>query len=318
MITKIEHNGLVWINLDSPSAEEVAQIAKEYPIHPLVAEELTSLTVRPKVDVYEDTLYLILHFPFLTSPLSGTADTDNSKTGRGCEIDLVIGRDFLITSHYCPFPVISRFFKNAKKNEKFRKDNFGKYPSFLAFNLLRDVYISCLHRLDKIFMKIDKIEDIIFDENEKKTIKKISVLKRDVLDFRRSIHPHESVLASFDQVVKGHQHKHLFGTDFTHYLNDLTGEFTKLKSLTDTATEILEDLHKTNESLMTRRTNEIMKVLTVMAFITFPLVLISSLFGMNTVSTPLLGLRGDFWYIIIAMVIATFAMFMFFKSKKWL
>lgn len=306
MITTIKHNGITWINLESPSVKEVNEIAEHYPIHPLVAEELSSLTMRAKVDVYDHSLYLILHFP-ASNPIS------KSNIAGDCELDLVIGRDFLITTQYCSFSAFEKFLKNMKRKEDLRQSIFRNHAGFLAFNILKELYNSCTGQLDQLYLKINRIEKEIFDGGEKETVRDISMLRRDILDFRRTIYPHKSVLTSFEQSGKD-----FFNSDFHHYTNDLLGEYSKIKNFIESNKEIIETLHQTNESLLSTKTNEVMKTLAIMAFITFPLMLLSSVFGMNTVATPILGMKGDFWIITAIMIVGTFLMFLFFKKKKWL
>lgn len=306
MITTIKHNGITWINLESPSVKEVNEIAEHYPVHPLVTEELSSLTMRAKVDVYDHSLYLILHFP-LSNPII------KSNIAGDCELDLVIGRDFLITTNYCSFPVFEKLLKNVKRKENLRQAIFKNHAGFLAFNILKELYDSCIGQLDQLYLKINRIEKEIFNGGEKETVRDISMLRRDVLDFRRTIYPHESVLVSFEQ-----SGKNFFNSDFRHYANDLLGEYSKIRNSIESNKEIIETLHQTNESLLSTKTNEVMKTLTIMAFITFPLMLLSGVFGMNTVATPIIGRKGDFWIITIFMVVGTFLMFLFFKKKKWL
>lgn len=307
MITTIKHKKITWINIESPSAKEVSELTKKYDIHPLVAEELISPTMRPKVDVYENNLYLILHFP------SDTSTCPSCLTSIGSEIDFVIGKDFLITTHYCKFPALEIFLKETNAKKKFREENFKKHAGLLAFNILKELYNHALGELDQVYIKINRAEEEIFKGKEKEMVKRLSVLKRDVLDFRRSIYPHESIIKSFEQ-----QGVNFFGKEFKHHLNSLAGEYTKIKNLIGNSRETLDTLYQTNESLLTTKTNEVMKVLTVLAFITFPLMLLSSIFGMNTISTPIVGIKGDFWIIMAAMIIATSSMFLYFKKKKWL
>lgn len=307
MITTIKHKKITWINIESPSAKEVSELAEKFDIHPLIAEELISPTMRPKVDVYKNNLYLILHFP------SDKETCPTCLTSVGSEIDFVIGKDFIITTHYCKFSSLEMFLRDAKTKKSFREENFKKHAGILAFNILRDLYGHSLRELEQIHIKINRAEEEIFKGMEKQMVKKLSLLKRDVLDFRRAIYPHESVIGSFES-----QGERFFGKTFKHHLNFISGEYTKVRSLIENNRETLNTLYQTNESLLTTKTNEVVKVLTILAFITFPLMLLSGIFGMNTISTPIIGIRGDFWIITGVMLIATFSMFLYFKNKKWL
>lgn len=304
MITTIKHNGITWINIDSPAAKDVTELAKEYPIHPLIAEELISPTLRSKVDIYHNSIYLILHFSMFNPA---------TQISNNCEVDFVVGKNFLITTMYKRLEPLEYIVKSANTKPAVREKYFQKHAGNLLFYILKELYEFSLRELDHIQVKINRVEEQIFDGAEKEVVRKISILKRDILDFRRAVCPHDSILKSFEE-----HGKNLFGKDYEPYLNVLSGEHAKVKNLMESSKEIIDSLHETNESLLTTKTNEIIKILTIMAFITFPLMLFSSLFGMNTKATPILGMTGDFWIIIFAMLLTTFGMFLYFKKKKWL
>jgi magnesium transporter len=98
----------------------------------------------------------------------------------------------------------------------------------------------------------------------------------------------------------------------------LSGDYDRLANEMKSNRASLLELRDTNNSLLTTKQNEIMKIFTIMAFVTFPLSLFASLFGMNTVGTPILGNRLDFWIIVGIMFAAASVFFAFFKYKKWL
>lgn len=307
MITTIKHKKITWIDIESPGAKEVSELAQKYDIHPLVAEELISPTTRPKIDVYDSNLYFILHLPVDSS------DCPSCSASTGNEIDFVIGKDFLITTHYCKFPALEMLAREIIANEKTREKSFGKHAGILAFNIAEEIYRHSRRELEPVLIKINRAEEEIFKGKEKEMVKKLSLLKRDLLDFRRAIYPHESIINSFEGLGD-----EFFGKEFKHHVASLAGEYIKIKDLIENSQSILDTLYQTNESLLATKTNEIIKVLTIMAFITFPLMLLSSVFSMNTASTPIIGINGDFWIIVGAMIIATSSMFFYFRKKKWL
>ena len=194
------------------------------------------------------------------------------------------------------------------------KENLAKNPGVIVFYILRHFYEFALRQLDHIQLKIDEIEENIFREREKEMVEVTSVMRRDVLDFHRAIYAHESILNSFS--LAGER---FFGKDFIHYTNVITGELARVKSLLENCSATIESLQETNDSLLTDKVNDIMRVLTIMAFVTFPLMLFAALFGMsNMVSMPIVGTKGDFWIILAMMLIGAATMFTFFKRKKWL
>ena len=124
MITKQEMNGITWIDADSPTKDEVKALMEEYHIHPLIAEELLLPSVKPKVDRYDNCIYLIMHFPALRHTHSG---------GREQEVDFVIGKQFIITAHYDTIDPIHKFSKVFEVNAILAKTNVGEHSGHLFF-----------------------------------------------------------------------------------------------------------------------------------------------------------------------------------------
>ena len=140
----------------------------------------------------------------------------------------------------------------------------------------------------------------------------LSLARSDVLNFLRTLRPQSSVLESL--LARGDS----FEGKARPYLMDLLGEHHRVLNQAESLRETVEGLQTTNSSLLDHRTNEVMKVLTIMAFITFPLTLLANIFSMNTVAMPISGRPYDFWIIIGIMLFAVALFFAFFKSKKWL
>lgn len=283
--------------------EDIQKVMKDYSIPQLVADELARPTLRPKVDVYPNLIYLILHFPVFDQKTQGSD---------GREVDFIIGKNFLITSHYETIDPLHEFSKMFEVNSILDKSNIGEHAGFLVFYILRQLYDFSLRQLDHIREKIESIEDNIFIGNEKQMVKTISFVNRDLINFRQAIRPHKEILTSFE--IAG---TNFFGASFAYHLADMVGEYFKVANQLEIHKDTLTELRETNDSLLSTKSNETMKFLTIMAFVTFPLSLITSIFGMQTKYLPIVGLTGDFWIIIGIMATATIIMFAFFKKKGW-
>ena len=144
-------------------------------------------------------------------------------------------------------------------------------------------------------------------------VAELSQTARVIHDFKQSLLPHEEMLASLEPVGG-----RLFGVEYGYYVRELVGVYRRIERKLGNLHDSLHELRATNDSLLSTKQNEIMKILTIMAFVTFPLSLISSIFGMNTVYLPIVGTPGDFWYVVGGMATLTLGFFIFFKSKKWL
>jgi magnesium transporter len=307
MVTKHTHKKLTWIDVENPSREEIESLTAEYGINSLVANELLSPTLRPKVELYSELIYIILHFPTFTRA------KNKEQFGADQEIDFIIGKDFLITIHYERIGTLHEFSKTFEVNSILDKSNIGEHAGFLFFYLVRQLYKFLENELDSVTTDLKDIESRIFKGEEKQMVFEISNVNRNLLNFRQATRPHKEVLASFE--VAG---KKFFGEDFAYYLRSISGEYYKISNILESNRETLLGLRDTNDSLLTTKTNEVIQILTVMAFVTFPLMLISSIFGMNTDTLPIVGGPNDFWIILSGMALATIVMFAFFKYKKWI
>ena len=304
MILRYRCKDLTWIDMESPTKEEVRQIMDEYNIHPLVADELISPTLRPKVDLYDNLIYLILHFPVVYSM--------HGKSG-GQEIDFVIGKNFLITSHYELIDPLHEFSKVFEVNSILGKSDMGTHAGYLFYYMVKELYRVLVIELDHITEELEDIEERIFKGEENQMVESISKVNRDLLNVKQAIRPHKEVLDSFDMAGK-----QFFGKEFSYHLQNISGEYYKVFSILEGQRETLLDLRITNDSLLTTKTNEIMKNLTIVTFIIYPLSLITGIFGMNAVFMPFVQGENGF-YVILGLMLATMlTIFIFFKSKKWL
>lgn len=299
----IKLNTTSWISLAKPGQDDIRELQREFPeIHPLVLEELLTPTIRPRVEHYEQHLYMVLHFPKVLP---------NGETITTQEIDFILMKNTLITVQYDSTALLEDFVHECEHPEAAAR--FGKTPIHLLYYMLRELFAESLTELDHIQSLIDEIEERIFSGNGKEIAKKTSILKRNVLDFRRAIKPE---LYTFESLRE--RATEFYGPVVRPFLIDLAGEHQKVWNLLENHEEALDALFETNNALIADRTNTIIKILTILASFTFPLTLISGIFGMNTHYIPLVGLRGDFWMIIGIMAVSVIIMFIIFKKKKWL
>ncbi|MCR4325670.1 MAG: CorA family divalent cation transporter [Patescibacteria group bacterium] len=303
MRSRYEHNGLVWIDLESPSREEVQDIINEFGIQPLVAEELLLPTTKPRVEITPDYMYLVLHFPALR----------HSHKTKEQEIDFIIGQRYLITTRYDTIDPIHKFSKIFEVNSILDKSNVGEHAGYLFFYMLKKLYKAVEHEVEYVRHDLTIVEDHIFTGHEVDMVAAISRSARDLLNLRQTIEPHRETLRELEAAGP-----RFFGHDFHPYLKALSNEYYRVHNHISRHTESLHELRETNNSLLSTKQNEAMRILTIMAFVTFPLSLIASIFGMNTSWLPIVGMTNDFWYVTAIMAAAALAMFIFFKRKKWL
>ncbi len=304
MISKYAYKKLTWIDLESPTKEEVLSLMQEYAIPELVGEELITPTLRSKVDVYGNLIYLILHFPI---------HPKNRKKNGGAEqeIDFVIGQNFIITTHYERIDPLHEFSKMFNVNSVLDRSMMGEHAGFLFYYIIRELYKYSLTQLEEVNESLRDIEKNIFEGREGEMVETISNVNRTLLDFKQAIRFHAETLKSFE--TAGGQ---FFGTQFSYYLGAMTGEYNKIQNMLDGHKEILNDLRNTNDSLLSSKTNDTMKKLTIMNFIILPLALLTGVFGMN-MNFVFIKTTTDFTVVVGAMLLIAVLMFLYFKEKRW-
>lgn len=303
MLTRYTYRKLTWIDLENPTPGEVRGLMEEYKIHPLVGEELLGPTVRPKVDLYDNCIYLILHFPTVTHSHNGETEQ---------EVDFIVGKDFLITVRYDTIDSLREFAKVFEMNSVLDKSNLGDHAGYLFFYIMRELYKNLGAELGTVTSRLKRIEDGIFNGNEGRMVRQISETNKLLLDFRESIRFHKDVLESFEAAGK-----RFFEEKFHYYLRSLIGEYYKVYNLLENQKETLVDLRETNDSLLTTKTNETMKALTIIAFLVLPIQLITQVFSMET-WLPVGSAPEDFLAVLAIMALLVALALIFLKSKRWI
>jgi len=303
MITKHKHKKLIWIDVESPVKEDVLELVDQYGLDPAMANEVITPTLRDKIDLHKNIIYLVLHFP--KSQSSGYESREH-------EIDFILGKTFMITVHYGPINSVYEFSKLLETNS-ILKSNETKHAGFLFYYLIHEFYRNSTDKILDIGNNLKLIEKKIFDGKEGEMVQALSNLNRKLIDFKQATHLHSDILKTLEDAGSK-----FFGTDFRHYLTTISSEYNKAQNILDNQKSILNDLRQTNDSLLSMKTGHAMKTLSMVSFVIFPLTLIAGIFGMNTKDMPLIGARYDFWIIIAIMAMAVVLMFTFFKKKKWI
>ncbi|MCR4281089.1 MAG: CorA family divalent cation transporter [Candidatus Kaiserbacteria bacterium] len=303
MRSEYKHNGMTWVDLESPTRQEIADIVEQFNVHAIVAEELLLPSRKPRVEMYPKYMFVILHFPALR----------HSHKTIEQEVDFVVGHDFMISVHYDTVDPLHKFSKVFEVSSVLDKGEIDNRAGYLFFLVLKKLYKAVEHEVDYVRQHLRDIEGYTFAGKEVRMVSEISQCARDLLNLRQTIEPHRDILHTLEtEAFK------FFGDDFLPYMRSLSNEYYKVHNHVMRNTESLHELRETNNSLLTTKQNEAMRMLTIMALFTFPLALIAAILGMDAKYNPILGQANDFW--IILGIIISFALFMFwyFKHKKWL
>src|SRR5687767_10875043 len=305
IVHELSANGLTWVNVVSPDVETAQELAERFGWHPLDVEDVVSKRQRPKVDSYEDEGYLfgVLHFPIFDKQVQRL---------NAAEHDFFIGHDYVVTIPNRALHPVTRLFARCEEDELLREQLFARGSGRLLYEILDDLFDYCFPILDKIAHKLDGIEDDMFEGRSQEVVRDISNVKQEIISYRKIIKPERSTLRVLERRVEG-----FLPEDLEDYFDDIVDAAERIWDLLDNYKEVVEGLESTNESVISHRQNDVLRVLTVFSVVLLPLTLIASVFGMN-VAFPGHGTAAAFWVILAALVLALGGLLGFFRWKRWI
>ncbi|MCD4679801.1 MAG: magnesium transporter CorA family protein [Bacteroidales bacterium] len=302
MIETIKIGTLKWYHVLNPTDENLNYLKDNFHFHPLDIEDCRSVNQRPKIDIYDDYYFLILHFPSLDK---------SEKLTKTREVKIFWGEDYIITigkSHW----VVADIFHKAKEQLE-RKESFEIGTSdALLYKILENLLRESLTLVSKIGFELDYINRDLFSKRPEKTIVKISTTRKNLILVNTIFKPQLRLFHKFETgAIKG------YAENMEDYWGNILDYYQKMWDMIEDYEELIEGLSETFDSLQTNRINEIMKVLTLVSAILLPLTFITGLYGMN-VGLPFQNDPNSFLVVIIAMVIIAGGMILFFKRKRWM
>ena len=302
MIERYKQGSYSWIDLEKPTAEEAREIMLETKIPVALMSDITTPTPRSAMHASASKVLKIS----IDYPVVKRTDIE-----RPHDIKFFITKTTLVTAHYesiTAFHAFKKEFEVSTLLGKAGKSHGGHV--FLA--LMNTLYDALGQKLDYLEDQIEAIEHEIFREREKEMVLEISKVSRKLIAFKQALVAHGDVLED----ARPHFIA-MFGTSFQEALTPIFEHYEHIMRRLTALTESTSELRETNHALVSTKEGEVMKTLTVMAFIAFPLTFISSIFGMNATHIPIVGEQYDFYIIVGIMTCVAMSFFMYFKYKKW-
>jgi magnesium transporter len=294
---------VTWIDFGSTSADDILYLQENFDIHPLAIEEFTTPTFRPKATEYQNCLFLTIHLPLF--------DT-KTRTTYPEELDIIITKDHLITGHEKAILQLDEFFQTLENSEGKRRLHMSETPAHLLYHLLEILLESCFPKLDHITQNLDQIEENVFDGKEKEMVFEVSIVKRDILNFRRTLKPQRSILESIVQ-----RDSHLIAAELKPYYQDLIGTNIRIWNSLESDKETIESLEETNNSLLSNKLNITMKVLTIFSAVMLPMTVYSNILAMSA-DIPFGKNPFGFWIHMAIMLFLSIITIAIFRVRKWL
>ncbi len=300
------YRGVVWIDLERPTEDEVSSLVKRYGLHPLVGEELKMSTSLAKVEFYDEYFLAVL-----TLPIRERNGDTNEIVER--EIDFVVGKNFLITSRTETIEQLEYFGKIFEANTILNKDEKIEHAGYLFYYMVKKIYAGMIEDLENIKDSITGAEKHIFKGDERDMVEVLSSLSRELIDFKQTARAHRDIWEKMVENVD----KTIFGGSFSSYMRDVRDQFNIIHEFIGNARELLNDLRETNDSLLNTKQNDIIKLLTIITFICYPATIIAAIFTIPAQNVPIIGGPSGWWVLIIAAAVITAGFWWYFKKQKW-
>jgi magnesium transporter len=298
----VETDGLRWINIERPRAAERAWLEQEFDFHSLDYEDVYSRNQRPKVDEYDDYLFVVLHFPRF-----------DKAVGRlnAAELDVFVGPDYVITLPNEPLAPLEYLFERCRTREDIREGLLSKGPGYLLYKIVDDCVDSSFPMLNKIGNKLERLEDDIFEGRSRELVRDISDVKQEIITFRKIVRPQRSALKDLERT------KRYTPETLEVYFDDINDASERIWDMLENFKEVSEALEATNESAIGHQLNDVLRVLTAFSVIILPLTLISGIWGMN-VGVPGEDTTTGFWAVIGFMACVLVSLVLYFRRRGWL
>jgi magnesium transporter len=298
-----EGAGVRWVNLETPRPADRAWLEERFQFHALDYEDVFSRNQRPKIDEYDDYLFIVLYFPRF-----------DKQVGRlnAAELDLFVGPDFVVTLPNQPLQPVEYLFERCRTNEELRENWFSKGTGYLLYKIVDACVDASFPMLAKMGNKLERIEDEIFAGNSADVVRDISNVKQEIINFRKIVRPQRAVFGDLERTKQRYM-----AEDLDVYFDDINDASERVWQMLETYKETVEALEATNESVLSHQLNDVLRILTVLTVVFLPLTLIASILGMN-VHVPGEEEVAPFWIVIGVMVVIGGGMLAFFRKRRWL
>ncbi|MBA2701499.1 MAG: magnesium transporter CorA family protein [Chloroflexi bacterium] len=295
--------GIRWIHIESPRSADRDWLEEHFDFHPLDFEDVYSRNQRPKLDQYDDYVFIVLHFPLFAK------DTGRLVTS---ELDLFLGPDYLITLPNVGLPPLTAMFDRYREKDDLREATFSKGSGYLLYKIVDTCVDASFPMLRKIGLKLDRVEDDIFEQDAPDVVRDLSNTKQEIINFRRIVRPMRAVLRDLERTKQRY-----LAEELEIYFDDISDAAERLWDILENYKEVVEALEDTNESALTHRLNDNLSLLTALSVLLLPATLIASIWGMN-VELPGEESLGEFWLLALLMIAITALSGWYMRRRGWL
>ena len=295
---------VIWTNIVRPTTDDIRQLSARYPqFHALNLQDCLTESEFPKLDHYDDYLFLVVHLPVWD---------EHARNTRQAEIDIFITRGNLVTSHHGDLKVLNDLFARAQAGEDARRQLMAGGASPLLYELLNALVNDCFPLTAHMDREIRHIEDNLFDNDTRHILGELAMIRRELISTRRILRPQLETIRQLEQGRWGFIHEEL-----DPYWGDISDHLLQLRWMLDEQMEVVNGLSDTIDTLASHRIDEVVRLLTVVTVLTLPLTLLATVFGMN-IALPFAQHPLLFFIVVGFGLTLTTVLVRFLRKRNWL
>jgi magnesium transporter len=292
---------LLWIDLVDPTPDDFALLAREFNFHPLALEDAQMRGQRPKLDQYDDFIFMVFYdLAPVDTPLAFTAQ----------ELSLFIGRNYLVSVHSDRCPAIEETAKRWKANSSALQ---GKGIAVLLYSLLDTIVDGYFPSLDSVAEQVDALEETIFSGKDRGALQSLFQLRKNLLRMRRVLAPERDLMGLLVR-----RDLEALGPATAVYFQDIYDHVLRVTDALDTYRDLLAGALDAYLSVVSNNLNQVMRTLTAWSIILMTLTIVPSVYGMNFHLFPSQDWPHGFSYAVVLMAILGSGLFMMFRRIRWL
>jgi len=293
---------VTWLNIDGlQDVEIIDKIGKHYKIHPLVLEDILNTGQRPKIEVFDDYIFIVIKMlTFNEKEFKITSE----------QVSMILGENFVISFQEQPGDIFDPLRERIRKGKGRIRKMHSDYLTYALLDIVIDYYFSIL---ESIGDKIEKFEEELMSEPKTDTLNEIYRLKREVLFLRKSVWPLRESVNKLERSESSLVHRKT-----GPYLRDLYDHTIQVIDTVETSRDLLSGMLDLYLSSVSNKMNEVMKVLTIFAAIFIPLTFIAGIYGTNFEYIPELSWHYSYFAMWTVMIITGIGLLFLFKKKKWI
>ncbi len=301
-----DKSGILWVDFTGEEPRSSEQILlTTFGFHPLAVDDALNETHVPKVDDWDDYLYVAMH------AISYTSSSEDIDT---IELDIFLGQNYIVTHHDLPIQALDRVWDICKKDARYFKRGSDHILYVVTDGLIVD-YMQVVEALDE---EIERVEDLIFNRSSTEIVQRIFVLKRTTLHLRRVLSPLREVLNKLarDEFV-------VIDAKDRVYFRDVYDHLVRLHDISESLRDLVGGVLDTYLSVINNRMNDIMKTLTMITTLFMPISFVVGFYGMNffqPTSGRLVPWTGIFPFVLMLLVVigSPALMFTWMRRRRWM